>query len=268
VADNLEYCGDYSKIKDKATVYVKNNLLNEFFSNLDKINGQFILVSGNCDTQVTDDVHNFIKHIESDKILHWFAQNCTSNHPKITKIPIGLDYHSLTSTGAEHWGPQQTPFDQEKDLVRINNQSNPFYKRQVKCYANFHLKMDKKRYSGDRLEAKEKIPAECIDYEPNFLLRDACWKKMIEYAFVASPHGNGLDCHRTWEALCLGCIVIVKTSPIDCLYEDLPVLIVKDWGDVTMKKLESTIEEFKHKKFNYDKLLLKYYMDKINLKSK
>ena len=37
------------------------------------------------------------------------------------------------------------------------------------------------------------------------------------YAFIVSPHRNGLDCHRTWEALVLGCIPIVKTSPIDDL---------------------------------------------------
>jgi hypothetical protein len=34
----------------------------------------------------------------------------------------------------------------------------------------------------------------------------------INYAFVASPYGGGPDCHRTWEALILGCIPIVKSS--------------------------------------------------------
>ena len=32
------------------------------------------------------------------------------------------------------------------------------------------------------------------------------------FAFVASPSGNGLDCHRTWEALLLRSIPIVKVS--------------------------------------------------------
>ena len=78
-----------------------------------------------------------------------------------------------------------------------------------------------------------------------------------------TPHGNGLDCHRTWEALCTGSIPIVKTSAIDSLFTDLPVLIVKDWSDVNMELLTKTIKEFKTKKFNYDKLLLKYWIDKI-----
>ena len=44
--------------------------------------------------------------------------------------------------------------------------------------------------------------------------------------------GNGLDCHRTWELLYLGCIVITRTSPLDPLFEGLPVVIVRDWEEV------------------------------------
>jgi len=45
------------------------------------------------------------------------------------------------------------------------------------------------------------------------------------YGFVASPVGHGLDTHRTWEALALGCIVLVEASAIDALFtrHQLPV---------------------------------------------
>jgi hypothetical protein len=101
-------------------------------------------------------------------------------------------------------------------------------------------------------------------YEPKRVNRKISFENQIKYAFVVSPLGNGLDCHRTWEALCIGCIPIVKTSPLDSLYEDLPVLIVQNWYDISKELLEKTIEEFKNKKFNYDKLLLKYWVDYIN----
>jgi hypothetical protein len=97
-------------------------------------------------------------------------------------------------------------------------------------------------------KAVEKIVKDVIFYEPSHLKRYDSWKKQSEYAFVVSPHGNGLDCHRTWEALCLGCIVIVKTSPIDSLYEDLPVLIVKDWSEINQSLLNDTVKSFKNKK--------------------
>ena len=103
-----------------------------------------------------------------------------------------------------------------------------------------------------------------IYYEPTRIERYESWKNQSEYAFIASPHGNGIDCHRTWEALCLGCIVIVKTSPLDDLYDGLPVLIVGEWSDICENLLLETIEKYKSMDFNYEKLTLNYWMNKIN----
>ena len=104
-------------------------------------------------------------------------------------------------------------------------------------------------------------------YEPTRVNRNNSFENQIKYAFVVSPFGNGLDCHRTWEALALGCIPIIMTSGLDSLYDDLPVLIVKDWSDVTEEMLMKVVNEFKgkHEKglFNYDKITLKYWVDKI-----
>jgi hypothetical protein len=60
----------------------------------------------------------------------------------------------------------------------------------------------------------------------------AIWELYAQYPLVLSTTGNGLDCHRTWELLYLGCIVVTKTSPMDPLYEGLPVIIVEDWHEV------------------------------------
>ena len=90
------------------------------------------------------------------------------------------------------------------------------------------------------------------------------WKS---YTVAMFSNGNGLDCHRTWEALCLGCIVIVKTSPIDILYDDLPVLIVQNWVDITTDLLDKTIQQFKTKQFHYNSLTLAYWMKLIRSKS-
>ena len=38
--------------------------------------------------------------------------------------------------------------------------------------------------------------------------------------------GNGEDCHRTWEAVLLGSIPIVRPSGIGNLYKDAPILIL------------------------------------------
>jgi hypothetical protein len=82
---------------------------------------------------------------------------------------------------------------------------------------------------------------------------------MIQYKYVISPHGNGLDCHRTWESLALGCIPIIKTSPLDRMFEGLPVLIVKNWSDITQELLNN----FNPSKY-LDKLRLNYWKDLLD----
>ena len=86
---------------------------------------------------------------------------------------------------------------------------------------------------------------------------------MSKYTFVLCPFGVGMDCHRTWEALCLGCIPILCAPIFKKLFEELPVLIVNNWKEITEELLNSTIEKFKNLSFNYDKLLLKYWVEKI-----
>jgi hypothetical protein len=230
------------------------------------IHHRIILVTGDCDETVYEDIfpssHEFLEFIEQDKIIHWFSQNCTVNHNKITKIPIGLDYHTL-SKRSHAWGPRANPVDQEKQLMRIRANAQPFHKRKICCYANFQFNIHG-NFGHERKLAVEQIPENSIYYEERKLPREKSWIVQTEYSFVVSPSGNGLDCHRTWEALCLGCIPIVKSSAINHLFEDLPVLIVNSWSDVTVTKLETVISEFKNKTFNYDKLNLSYWTKKIN----
>ena len=86
------------------------------------------------------------------------------------------------------------------------------------------------------------IPKELVMYEQQYVKRVNTWENQCKNAFVISPLGHGMDCHRTWEALILDCIVIVQTSHLDSLYADLPVLIVDEWSDITESLLTSICE--------------------------
>lgn len=257
---------DFSAIKDGSIVYVSSSAIPAFLKKLASIPHPIVLVSGDADESVPDDVfasnETFLEFIENDKIIHWFAQNCVKTHRKLTQIPIGLDYHTMAK-GSHWWGKQTNPVDQEAELLALNNGAQKFQLRKPICYSNFHFNYSKSKFGNDRADAIKQIPAELIYYEPIEIGRTKSWKTMTEYAFVVSPAGNGLDCHRTWEALCLGCIAIVKTSALDPLYKDLPVLIVDSWTDITQTKLENTIAEFGKRSFNYNKLLLSYWVDMI-----
>jgi len=244
---------DITKIREGSTVYVPGSAIPDFIRYMNKIPYRFILVSGDCDETIPTTAfrsqEDFQIFIESEKIVHWYSQNCVGRHPKLTQIPIGLDYH--TRVKSDRWGPTMSSVKQEKEIEEIKAKAKPFYQRELKAYANFHFNMQEDRtYTQDRRDAKVKIPSESVYYEPSFTrTRKETMEKQIKYAFVVSPHGNGLDCIRTWEALVLGCIPVVKTSGIDSLYDDLPVLIVQDWEDLSQDLMRSTIESFKHKTY-------------------
>jgi len=250
-------------------IYVCNSALNHFNTIVPYIDFFFVLVSGDSDDTMPYDVLRpevFDAFIENPFLIHWFSQNMTVDHPKITRMPIGMDYHTLESRPL--WGPITIASTQEYLLNNVRRIPfyERFYEKDVKCYSNFHFQMNTK-YGQDRKDAFAQIPIELVYYEPHVVPRLNSWNKQKEYAFVICPHGGGYDCHRLWEALILGCIPIVKTSPIDKLYDELPVLIVNEWSDITMKLLKKKIKKFKQmeldKKFNYNKLSLEYWVKKF-----
>ena len=69
-----------------------------------------------------------------------------------------------------------------------------------------------------------------------------------KYKFLLSPLGNGFDCHRTWEGILFGMIIIAKTSPLDLLYKihNLPVVIINDWNEINKTMLNIWYKKYKH----------------------
>jgi hypothetical protein len=235
-----------------------------------KINKKVIIVTNDSDFDSPifekpvgkgDEINKeaIVDFLNSEYCVHWFTQNCTLKHPKVTPIPIGLDYHTFSY--------YQPCVVQEQTLNNIikNCRAPHFTQRLVKCYGNFHFNMDGKYYTSDRYDCFNNVPRNLVDYERNMVNRNTTWENQTNYAFVLSPAGGGYDCHRTWEALILGCIPIVKrfNIPLEDIYEDLPVLIVDNWSDLNEKLLNETLEKFQKMKFNYEKLTLAYWKNLI-----
>jgi hypothetical protein len=171
-----------------------------------------------------------------------------------------MDYHTISNNPAHSWkteGEGSLPKAQEAILMHIHRL--PFYERAPLIYVNFSTGND--RYH-QRKRAAAEIPSELLEINQVFTKRTENWKRMAKCAFVLSPFGMGMDCHRTWEALCLGAIPIVK-APFQEMFEGLPVLIVNEWTDITRERLEQTLIDFQQKTFHYEKLTLKYWVDKI-----
>jgi hypothetical protein len=256
---------DFTNLKENDVLYIKTDALYHFSQVINNIHVKFVLVSGCSDFTIPNDIFPnefvFIQFIENNKIIKWFVQNCIYKHDKIVNLPIGLDYHTL-NTHQFWWGEMRHPKEQEIELDNIIKISKPYYERQLLIYSNCHF-LTTTKYGNDRLSAINTIPSNLIVLEKNKICRNETWNRQINYMFVLSPHGNGYDCHRTWEALILGCIPIVKTSEIDILYEDLPVLIVNNWSEINIDLLKKTISDFKSRAFNFEKLTLKYWLEKM-----
>jgi hypothetical protein len=272
----------YEDIREGETVWVTCKLLRTFIETIFlNIENPFVLVVSEGDESFPSDcqidAETFLAH---KKVLHVFAQNCDyrglSN--KVSPIPIGMDFHTVAYKGAEGgWGQKGTPKEQEHYLRELIQESLPTSQRKVRAFVDFHhsdtLRAGFKRYlqhGEDRASIFKRLQtADVIDYA-SFMPRTQLWKRKREYAFSVSPHGNGLDCHRTWEDLALGCIVIVKSSPLDPLYEGLPVVIIQNWSDITQEKLEEWFLRFKDASVNpvyREKLTNAYWIRKIEEKA-
>jgi hypothetical protein len=210
----------------------------------------------------------------------WFAINCRSREyspgftdNKITPIPYGIDYSTLTRRSSWTNTPMASATAQDRHLSRLCSSVIHFTKRPLTdcVYINFQFNLDGNG-GGERNHAFQTIPRDVMSIQETPCNRYDTWGAYSQHAFVVSPRGNGIDTIRTWEALMLGCIVIVRriaahTLPIEELYTDLPVVIIDTWSEVTREFLSRILSEFAKRsannEFRYEKLSMKYWIEQI-----
>lgn len=84
--------------------------------------------------------------------------------------------------------------------------------------------------------------------------------QLTTHKFTISPEGNGIDCHRHYEALIAGCIPIVEYSEIiKYKYGDCPILYTTNYSEITKEYLEKKYEEMKSKVYDFTRLFIDTY---------
>jgi len=215
------------------------------------------IVSSDGDACIPDDIDPsiFKKLIESPLVKEWYAQNRgNSETPKLKFLPIGTDLHS----------PHEGTKDYTEAARQLENlRDSAPTERALKIFCDCHLSNSDSRYGSNRAIIKN-LGYNTIEYQDEKIPRLDLWKKYTEYTFGLSPHGNGLDCHRTWEMLYLGLIVIVKTSSLDEMYKDLPVVIVHDWSELAslenLRKWKEAYSGLTSKEYIWGKLQYSNYL--------
>ena len=139
-------------------------------------------------------------------------------------LPVGIDFHTLTNRPL--WGEPLTSWSaQMSKLVKMRNEAKSIRNRKKRVLITWidpNLE-DYNRFKPEHMERKEiktmLLKTGLCDYVLG--TRTELWEKMCEYAFVYSPNGRGFDCHRTWEALALGCLVIAQDNPAISEFADM-----------------------------------------------
>jgi hypothetical protein len=251
------------RTKPPATIYVCTDALPHFSVDvLPKIKWKFNLVSGDSDTGVSPEIQGdaFFSIINSPYLNDWFAQNKKVSFDKLLSLPIGLDFHTLWNDPLAFGGGPLLPSSQESGLWSVSNNAPSLSDRVLKMYCNWHFQINR----GDRLNCLSAIDKSLCYFEENFCNRHQTWINQSKYVFVLSPEGGGVDCHRTWEALALGCIPIVKRSAFSDLFQNLPVLIVDDWGDINLQMLRDTLIRYENTQLHKKELTNQYWVGKIS----
>lgn len=174
--------------------------------------GGYTLVIHNGDESILDKDLDYLQ----SRFRKIFAVNMMTSNSICRPIPIGIENRKLFTNGV--------PNDFEKLISAGLTPSSKRSTLLLQAFSNHTNRSEREKCEAVALSlgAKRISSASPRDYR----------RELASSKFVLSPAGNGLDCHRTWEAMYLGAIPIVKQADWPFSRYDLPVLIVSNWEDL------------------------------------
>lgn len=190
-----------------------------------------------------------------------FIMNPSIYHPKVMPLPIGLKWQfSRTQLYSEPKSERKTVLHSTvgvdgPDSTKALFQSTTILPRNdtvwvrpgaandwIRYDDTANLALSTKRSDVCKL-LSQSAPKSLRCHGTGYLSMDEYFEKLKQHRFVASPPGHGLDTHGTWEALLAGCIPIVPHSPLDPMFEHLPVWLIHSWSEVTDESIPLKAKE-------------------------
>ncbi|HEY2892115.1 MAG TPA: hypothetical protein VGJ31_15880 [Dongiaceae bacterium] len=230
-------------------VFVRSTLVDYFFNiAFARIRQPFVLVTGGSDWPSPGIHHDAL---EDFRVIRWFGEDSDlpAPHPKFEPVPLGISDPNV-------------PFGDQAAMLRARARMPAVEEKPLLAHASFHLTMS----HAARREALAAIrDIEGVELQRAKVAPELLWIRHAGHAFVISPRGGGLDCHRTWEALLLHSIPIVKRSPLDPLHEQFPVAIVDDWREISLAAMGEWRDRLKDR-FTPDmfaRLTRNYWVERI-----
>jgi hypothetical protein len=157
--------------------------------------------------------------------------------------PIGMGYEFLSY----------------KDLFTQHQSGN--HTQTVLCCFIIGTDERRRKYGLNRRKIEYELHKRGI-YNLPFVRKHTYWKALLDHKFIISPEGNGIDCHRHYEALMAGCIPIVEDNPlIRKKYEGCPILFTKNYLDIKESVLVKIYEEMLDQVYDFSCLFLHHYTE-------
>jgi len=215
-------------VKSGDIIFCESDLVEELNCQiLFKIDVPVILLLGNSD--LNHNCRNRIK-FKHNNIFGVYAQNLFEEIPGWKVLPIGIENAWLSNNG--------------KLSKKIIGQSRET-KKIFRVMWGFNIDTN----ITERLIAAKAL-VDCSAADKLELTTAQIYQQTLQkYSFVASPPGNGLDVHRTWEAFYFKCVPIVKRSHMTLIYESigLPIWLVDSYEE--LKNVDE--DELKKKYLNF-----------------
>jgi hypothetical protein len=204
--------------------YCHTHLFNKAIARIADFNEKVVLITHNSDGCVRDSKIQTLRDVDADinllpsNVVKWYAQNVDLEviPNKIVPIPIGLENRYC--------------FDYDKAEM-LFNQKRLSVEKQPKMYVNFNVNTNRAERIA-ALNACQQASSACtIRLGQNGDDYQRYLEDIQSHRIIVCPRGNGLDCHRTWEALYLGSIPIMNHIPsIEAM--GIPTLFVKGWHEI------------------------------------
>jgi hypothetical protein len=263
-ADLEPNCEALAALDAARIIFVYGDLADAFFARiLPLLTYPFVLITHNSDAGAE------CRHREllgNPVLVHWFAQNAAFEHPKLTALPIGIanaqwkhgDTAALARIAARHTPKRPGLY------VNFKTGTNPAAREPLlaalreKPFAVMGGRMTLRSRLDGMLAA---ISGRRATVETRPLAYPAYLADMARWRYCVSPPGNGIDCHRTWEALYLGVIPVALPAP-GRLLDGLPCIAAGDLASLTMEQLESRLTELRGP-FAWEKLTVSYWHQRI-----
>jgi len=223
-------------LEDGDVIYCKTDFVLNLFDQIKNLDVGLTIITHESDYHITKEMFDR----RPKCVKKWYAINVAYDHQDLIPIPLGISNSNCVIT---------LKFDRIKESK---------HEKSNLLYLNHRSKTNpkKREWLYDWLKDKEW----CTVRQPNLSLADF-EIELNKHEYMLCPPGNGTDTHRLWECLYSGITPVVEKHQTHKNLNDLPILFVDSFRDITKNLLLDNLELLKNK--NLDRLNVYYWRELI-----